>query len=158
MDSDRLNKWLTLAANIGVIAGIMFLAMELRQNSELMKAQSRTVMSQDTVNLLTLNVSDASYLDAVHRGLAGEELTVLEQAQFRRTYNAWIWHWNNLAYQYRAGFYDESEYSLQIEIIRGDLERLPGMKKHWCDNSRRNASRELIEAVEGDADGSFCQP
>jgi hypothetical protein len=156
MDSDGLNKWLTLAANIGVIAGIVFLALELRQNTEMMRAQTRSVMSQDTISMLTLDVSDATYLDTVNRGLAGEELTELEQAQFRRTYNAWIWHWNNLVYQHRVGLYDDSEYALQIEIVRRDIEQLPGLRKHWCDNSPRNASRDLIEAIEGGLDSDFC--
>ena len=39
MNTENLNKWLTLSANLGVIAGIVFVAFELRQNSELMRAQ-----------------------------------------------------------------------------------------------------------------------
>ena len=31
IDTDRLNRWLTLIANIGVIVGIAFLAVEIRQ-------------------------------------------------------------------------------------------------------------------------------
>ena len=155
-DSDQLNRWLSLAANLGVIAGIVFLVVELRQNTDMMRAQSRTEMSQDTVNMLTLNVSDQEYLDVIDRGLAGEELSRLEQTQFRRTYNAWIWHWNNLAYQHRVGLYDDSEYQLQIKIVRDDIDRLPGLKKHWCANKQSNASRELIIAIEGSADSSYC--
>ena len=34
MGSDRLNKWLTFGANIAVLVGIVFLAIEIRQNSE----------------------------------------------------------------------------------------------------------------------------
>ena len=34
MDSDRLQTWLTLVANIAVLVGIVFLAVEIRQNSE----------------------------------------------------------------------------------------------------------------------------
>ena len=34
MDSDRLQTWLTLGANIAVLVGIVFLAVEIRQNSE----------------------------------------------------------------------------------------------------------------------------
>ena len=51
MDSDRINRWLTLAANIGVIAGIAVLALEMRQNSDLMRAQiamDRTSISMQT--------------------------------------------------------------------------------------------------------------
>ena len=39
MDSDRLNRWLTLGANVGVVVGIIFLAVEIRQNSELARIQ-----------------------------------------------------------------------------------------------------------------------
>ena len=41
MDSDRVNHWLTLAANIGVIVGIAFLVLEIRQNSDIATAQVR---------------------------------------------------------------------------------------------------------------------
>ena len=37
---DNLNKWLTLVANIAVMAGIVFLVIEVRQNSELVRVNS----------------------------------------------------------------------------------------------------------------------
>jgi hypothetical protein len=39
MDSDRLNRWLTLGANLGVLVGIIILAVEIRQNSDLARLQ-----------------------------------------------------------------------------------------------------------------------
>jgi hypothetical protein len=39
MDSDRLNRWLSLGANTGVLVGIVFLAVEIRQNSDLARLQ-----------------------------------------------------------------------------------------------------------------------
>jgi hypothetical protein len=39
MDSDRINRWLTLGANVGVLVGIILLVLELNQNSVLMRAQ-----------------------------------------------------------------------------------------------------------------------
>ncbi len=33
MNLDRLNQWLLLAANLGVLAGIIFLSIEIRQNT-----------------------------------------------------------------------------------------------------------------------------
>jgi hypothetical protein len=35
MEFDRLNKWLTLIANFGVIAGIVFLALEIQQSNRI---------------------------------------------------------------------------------------------------------------------------
>lgn len=154
MDANRLNRWLTLGANVGVLIGIVFLALELRQNSELMRAQTRAQMSQDTVSMLTLGVDNAEYMDVIVRGLVGEELTGREAAQFRRTYNAWIWHWNNLAYQRRVGLYDEAEFDLQIDVIRADMETFPGMKKHWC--GTRGASRELLDAIQASEREAYC--
>lgn len=156
MDTNKLNKWLTLAANFGVIAGILFLVLELRQNSELMRAQSRTEMSQDVIGLLTMNVNDAAYVDTIFRGLNGEELTDIEQEQFYRTQAAWMWHWNNLAYLHKVGLYDTSEFDLQIRHILADMNALPGLKKHWCDQNEWTASPALIEAMNGAADGELC--
>lgn len=38
MDSDRLNKWLTLGANVGVLIGIILLVIELNQNRDMMRS------------------------------------------------------------------------------------------------------------------------
>lgn len=39
MDSDRLSRWLTLGANIGVLIGLLLVVFEIRQNSDLMRLQ-----------------------------------------------------------------------------------------------------------------------
>ena len=41
MKSETINQWMTLGANIGVIAGILFLGFELQQNNDLMESQAR---------------------------------------------------------------------------------------------------------------------
>ncbi len=33
MDSDQFNRWITLGANLGVIAGLVFVAIEIRHNT-----------------------------------------------------------------------------------------------------------------------------
>ena len=42
MDTKRLNDWLTLAANLGVIAGIAFLAFEIRQSNRIALVANET--------------------------------------------------------------------------------------------------------------------
>lgn len=41
MDKERIGNWLTLAANLGVVVGIAFLVLEIRQNSDIATAQVR---------------------------------------------------------------------------------------------------------------------
>lgn len=38
MDTDKLNRWLTLSANIGVIAGLILVAAQINQNTQITKA------------------------------------------------------------------------------------------------------------------------
>ena len=40
MNVDAANRWITLVANVGVIAGIVFLAFQIRQNNELLSVQA----------------------------------------------------------------------------------------------------------------------
>jgi hypothetical protein len=39
MNSDRLNKWLTLVANVGILIGLVLVVFEIRQNSDLLRLQ-----------------------------------------------------------------------------------------------------------------------
>ena len=41
LDRSKLNEWLMPLTNIAVVAGIVFLAMEIRQNNELLHSESR---------------------------------------------------------------------------------------------------------------------
>ena len=41
MDTNRVDHWLSLAANLGVLVGIAFLVLEIRQNSDIASAQIR---------------------------------------------------------------------------------------------------------------------
>ena len=79
-----LGQTLTILANVGVIAGIAFLAVELRQNNEMMRAQTRGELSRDSVDQIRLNVNDPVFADVLLRGDRGEELSEVEQSQYGR--------------------------------------------------------------------------
>ncbi|RLA43619.1 MAG: hypothetical protein DRR06_11645 [Gammaproteobacteria bacterium] len=39
VNSDRLNRWLTLGANVGILAGLILVAVQIQQNSQLVRTQ-----------------------------------------------------------------------------------------------------------------------
>ena len=41
MDIGRTNQWLTLIANVGVLVGVVFLAIELRHSSNAISTQTQ---------------------------------------------------------------------------------------------------------------------
>jgi hypothetical protein len=47
MDIEKLNRWLALGANVAVSAGIVFLAVEIRQNSQILVEQARYSMLEN---------------------------------------------------------------------------------------------------------------
>ena len=60
---DRLNRWLTLAANLGVIVGLLILIVEVRQNADLTRAQMMAnrddLLVQIEMNLASPEISAA---------------------------------------------------------------------------------------------------
>lgn len=74
MDLEKLNHWLMLAANIGVIAGIVFLGLEIRQNSEALMAGSRQDLLEADLNLLNNSILYPKLGDIEnHDNLTGED-------------------------------------------------------------------------------------
>jgi hypothetical protein len=51
MNSSKINEWLTLTANVAVVGGIVFLAIEISQNNELLRSDS--LQKAPTGRLLT---------------------------------------------------------------------------------------------------------
>jgi len=156
MEFNKLNSWLTLMANIGVIAGIIFLAVEISQNSDMIRAQTRTQMAEEVTELLSVNMSDQDYAAVLMKGNSLEELSDVERYQYYRHRSAWLQYWNNMAYQNQMGLYDEHEFDLQMSTIRSDMDTFPGLKVHWCAN-RSKASARLIEALEAESPDNYCK-
>ena len=144
MDLDKLNKWLTLVANLGVVAGIVFLAIEIRQNqvsidrnSELMEREYQLQVadglkaiadSVDEMRLLTAGNEEAAriWLD----GAQGKELSEIDNYRFMQMCGLLIW---NSAVTYRRstvlGQFDLAE--AEERVTRKQIDSQPGMKKCW---------------------------
>jgi hypothetical protein len=82
MKLDSLNKWLTLLANLGVVAGIIFLAIELRQNQSILEQDqrisilaARTAYNQEIQVFRQMLIQDKGMAEIWNDGLAGKELT-----------------------------------------------------------------------------------
>ena len=90
-----------IIAALAVIASLIYIGNELRQNTEALQAQSR-------YNLITLRTSaikslkqDRDLLDALHRHLDGEEVSVAEESAIK-LYSAELlemWEWQHGEFQ-----------------------------------------------------------
>jgi hypothetical protein len=132
LDTTKLARWLSLGANIGVLAGIILLVVELDQNRGMMRAQIRHELAMGIVDLLQTPASDAQLSGVLYRAHAGEELTAAEQFQFELRTNALFRYWEDVHYQYRAGLYDEVEFARQREAWRVSISNSVRGREYWC--------------------------
>ncbi len=148
MDKDRLNRWwFGLAANLGVVAGIVLLVYELEQNREMMRAQTRNELSVQIVDLLSQVATSDELSSLLFRSESGEPLNDEEIVQFRHRALAMLRYFENVHYQYRQGMYDEEEFSAQQEAWRGFLTNAAYVSI-WC-AWRETFSPEFRMALDG---------
>lgn len=108
VDVDKMNKWLTLVANVGVIAGIVFLSLEIQQNTEQLslneKALSRAELNeimQQYSGLRQIVMSNESFATLLVRGRSDyAELSEVDKERLsnyatERIYIAWA-YWNRV--------------------------------------------------------------
>ena len=68
-----LGQTITILANVGVIAGIVFLAVELQQNNELLEAEARQALVDRRISLAGMVASNDELANVVAKAQAGEE-------------------------------------------------------------------------------------
>ena len=144
MNRDRLHRWLTLGANLGVLIGLLLLVVELRQNAAMMRAQTRNELSTSIVELFVRVAENPQMADLRRRADAGEELTKDEQYQYEMITRGFFRYWENVHYQYRQGLYDDVEFSRQREAWRQYAGRSDALVRYWC--AQRTGFSEMFVA------------
>ena len=132
MDSKVLHRWLTLGANLAVLLGIVLLIVELDQNREQMRAQTRHELSMGIVDLLQTPAENEQLADVLIRALAGEPLSPAELFQFELRTNALFRYWEDVHYQYREGLYDEVEFERQRNAWAASMNNAQVTRDYWC--------------------------
>lgn len=82
METEKISNWLSILANFSVLAGIIFLAIEIGQNNELMNSEARYNRAQNRINANLQLVNSPILLSAISKagsGLTAEELVALQR-------------------------------------------------------------------------------
>ena len=115
MNMDAVNRWLALLANFGVLAGVVFLAFELRQNNELLIQESRYNMVQNQKDWSQFLTSD----EEIFKLIVVDSEVELTDAEKARRYSillgnlqTWQWEWE----QSRSGLLGTTD--VPVEAFR----------------------------------------
>lgn len=102
MNFDKLNNWLMLGANLGVLLGIIVVVLELRQTETAMDGEASTMRAQMATDIQIYTL-DARIFEIRDKIEAGQELTDEEQARAVMWLTTTLRHFENLHYQYQIG-------------------------------------------------------
>jgi hypothetical protein len=134
---------ITIIANIGVIAGIAFLAIEIQQNTAAVEGATYQALADGTAAQhvsVSANPALAAMLARVYGGETRDAFTVGENSQLWYHYNAVLQRLENAYFQNRSGLADDrvfESYGWNDE----DLYRSPHFSDYWeFFASRRNTS------------------
>ncbi len=147
MKTERLNSWLSLGANVGVLIGLILLVFELRQNSDLMRAQMSQSRS-DTSRAGLQATYNSEFIPAIMIKVESKEELTREQL-FR--YNMYLRsiHRNldNTLWQFREGLLQEDTPRLIRESVRSQLGLSSFTLKVW-DKTKQNYTQEYSSFVD----------
>jgi len=103
-----LGQAITILANIGVIAGIIFLGVELQQNNEFLEAQARSDREAVRRGVFERYLQNPALIEATLKAESGEELTEQEASLVNWANRATLWDWRYVYREYQEGLLDET--------------------------------------------------
>jgi hypothetical protein len=129
--SDRVNKWLTLGANIGVLLGLLLLVVEIRQNTAASRAQTAQAIIDSSRNFLVGIAMDDDF--ARIRQTGESDIAGLSDSDAYRftAYSRGNWlYFQNVWIQWTLGVVDERIWWTLKEIIC-EIQSEPGNLEEW---------------------------
>jgi len=143
MNIDSLNRWLSLVANIGVVLGIIFLALELRQNNELQQAEARynRLETRKEGNYELLRNRDLTA--ALEKLQNGEVLSFTEDTIVQRFRTITILNWQYAYQEYSSGLIPNAD--VPVEAWVSLLENQPDAMAAWNSMKDTGLSDEFVQ-------------
>jgi len=148
--SSKINEWVTLVANVAVVGGILFLAIELRQNNELLRSESRQALIANDVTSLTANIDHS---DVFARLVAGDSLSAEDQIRLSFMFALDLRNREFEYFQYTNGLLDEETWSSYLNVIR--INHSSDLGRKWWDEIGRNfVDPQFAELVDDVLEGA----
>jgi hypothetical protein len=147
MNTERLNDWLTLLANIGVVIGLVIIIIEVRESN--LQATSATTMARYTeIETSNRDFAMSDHLPAIYVQVETSGVESLDAEQLSRIQSwemARILRMEGQFVQYQAGYLTESNYKIMLDVAR-EIEPL------WKELNIQSRNTDFLKALERDDD------
>jgi len=133
MHSTKINEWLTLIANVAVVGGIVFLAIEMHQNNELLRSESRQTLVSNDVTSLIANMAN---VDVFATLVSDGELSAEDQLRLSFMFMLDLRNREFEYFQYTNGLLDEETWLAYRNVIL--VNHSAGIGRTWWDQVGRH--------------------
>ena len=126
----KASDWVNWSASVAVILGIVFLGMEINQNTEMMKSQTRDSISEKQMMFSEWVATEIELAETIAKATAGQALTPAEGVQYAY-FLAGVWReWENSYYQFQQGLFDRDEFEPRMNRWH-DMMRTKLVRDSW---------------------------
>ena len=147
MDTDSLNRWISLGATLGVLVGVIFLAIEIRQNTEMTRAQIIQSRAETAMSLAAETFNSEHIPGIVEKANEDGELTYQEAFRYGAWLRATLRNQDNNIQQYNQGFLGEHIPRAVAGVVRVTILSTPRGREFW-ERSRYGFSDEFQDLVD----------
>jgi hypothetical protein len=126
---------------LAVLASLIYLAAQIRQNTQMMKSAIRQQLTTSTQNVVFKMMDNAETLAKLQES---ETLTPGEQVRMRLLVRAGFRGFEDFAYQHHHGLLDASEWSARLVAMRTSM-AMPGAREQWL--ATRNEYSENLQRI-----------
>ena len=154
-----------LLGSIAVLATLVYLSVQIRQNTRSMDESKKLALAQtyqmrsDALQMMLVHAADSEHIGPIISKLTSagypedidalEHLSEVERQRFRLWQIAQETHWDNMFFQYQQGFIDEEYYR---DSFRKRVKRLaPTWKALKVTGARRTFSAEIAGILAEDS-------
>lgn len=131
MKKVNLGQTISILANVGVIAGIVFLGYEMRQNTAALRSQAAQGILEQIASNSGYLIEDESLIDIFHRGDADPtNLTPIEMQRYNSFRDLNFQSWQNMYIQVQEGALDEAVVEGWWQLLTNVFED-PGVRFYW---------------------------
>ncbi len=134
---------------VGVIATLVYLATQIRQNTRAIRSTAREEILRDMQGFISLVASDSDTANFYELGLAdSRDLSRAERLRFSLLLTRFFYSFGRMYDLHRDGSLDLESWEAQKEILRWVIKQ-PGVKR-WWPNARSQIPASFADFVEGE--------
>ena len=147
MKNSQISEWLTLFANLAVVAGIIFLAIEVSQNTAMIEAQMSQGRAETAMDQAE-SLYNSDHLPEIFLAMEQEQpLTDLQRVRFTAYLRAFNRNQDNLLHQFEQGFLGATTLRSVRDAVWAELARKKAAREIW-ENTKVSYSDEYVALVD----------